>query len=217
MIKAVIFDMDGVLIDSEPLYLRDTLQFLRNHNVHVGYKDLFALVGSDSKLFWQLIANMWQTPIDAKTVKQLYNEEVEEVNYDTIINAHVKLLLPRLKKQGIKIGLASSSPLDNIECVLNDCHIKQYFDCIKSGEMFAQSKPNPEIYISAMQELGVDASECLAVEDSAIGIQAAKAANMYVVAKEERRFGFHQKAADQIIIDLLQLLDVIEAKATTSM
>ncbi len=217
MIKAVIFDMDGVLIDSEPVYLRDTLQFLDNHQVHVNYRDLFPLVGSDSRTFWQILADMWNQPISAEEVKMLYNNEVREFNYDCIVNAHVKLLLPMLKEMKIKIGLASSSPLDNILTVLDDCNIKQYFDCIMSGEMFAQSKPDPAIYLSAMEALQVTSEQCIAVEDSAIGIKAAKAANMFVVAKEERRFGFHQEEADTIIIDLLEILDVLKEKATTSL
>ncbi|NBK97578.1 MAG: HAD family hydrolase [Erysipelotrichia bacterium] len=215
MLNAIIFDMDGVLIDSEPVYLRDTYIFLRNHGIQVKYKDLFPLVGADSRMFWQILANKWETPITADEVNTLYNKEVREFNYDHILNPHVKLLLPILKEKGFKIGLASSSPLENIKTVLDDCQIRNYFDCIKSGEMFKQSKPNPEIYCSTMESLQTNASMCIAIEDSQIGIRAAKAAGMYVVAKEERRFGFNQDEADTIIVDLLEILDVIESKTTT--
>lgn len=213
MWEAIIFDMDGVLIDSEPVYLRDTYTFLKNHGIEVNYKDLYVLIGISSDSFWQTIADMWKTKITIEEIETLYNKETQIFHYQTVIFPHVTTILSNIKERGIKIGLASSSPMENIKTVLQDCQITEYFDVIVSGESFKESKPNPEIYVAAMTKLGAHPKKCIAVEDSSVGIEAAKRAGMYVVAKEERRFGFNQNQADCRIMDLLELLDVMETRA----
>lgn len=79
--------------------------------------------------------------------------------------------------------------------------------------MFNKTKPHPEIYVKSAEKLGVQTHECLAVEDSTIGIQAAKAAGMFVVAKEDKRFNFNQGLADQKIRSLRELVYLLEEKA----
>jgi len=87
--------------------------------------------------------------------------------------------------------------MKKIEIVLSQCVLENYFEVILSGEMFDQSKPNPDIYLTAAKKLGFNPEECLVVEDSIYGITAAKLAGMYTVALEESRFGIDQSGQMQ--------------------
>ena len=114
--------------------------------------------------------------------------------------------LAGLKERGVRVALASSSPLNNIEEVLGTCGIREYFEFLVSGEQFKRSKPDPDIYLHAIDRLGLPADRCCCVEDSLYGITAGKRAGLTVIAKREERFGFSQDAADKIIDQLPELL-----------
>ena len=98
--------------------------------------------------------------------------------------------------------------MDNILDVLGQCGITDRFEVIVSGEHFRESKPDPEIYLHAMEPLGLTADECCCIEDSEVGNTAGKRAGLTVFAKREERFGFSQAAADQIIDSVPDLLNV---------
>lgn len=108
----------------------------------------------------------------------------------------------------MKIGLASSSTKETISKVLDTIELKSYFDVIVSGEDFVESKPNPEIYHDTLKKLGLNQQNCIVIEDSTVGIQAAKNAGLFVIAKEDKRFNFDQSKADFSIIDFKQLKDM---------
>lgn len=112
--------------------------------------------------------------------------------------------MPKLKKEGWKIGLASSSSRYHINECCSRCNIQDFFDFTISGEECNHSKPNAEIYIKAAQALKVKVEECIVLEDSTYGIAAAKRAGMYVIAHKDERFSFHQKAADDLYYDLFE-------------
>ena len=97
---------------------------------------------------------------------------------------------------------------DNIRDVLAACGLSDMFDPIVSGEQFHQSKPDPEIYLHTLDVLGLPAEACCCIEDSVYGIAAGRAAGLTVFAKREERFGFSQEAADLIIDQVSDLLNV---------
>lgn len=206
--------MDGVLIDSEPVYTREAYEFLKKQKVEVDYKDLYPLVGTSSEHFWQALADRWPHPITTDEVKRRFAAESKPFNYRTVLFPHVSYALKWCREKGLKIGLASSSPMDNIRQVLFDCGISSCFDVVVSGEDFPKSKPDPAVYLAALERLSLRPEEGIAVEDSQVGITAAKRAGLFVAAREERRFGFDQLKADSIVCDLLELLDLIEGKVT---
>lgn len=111
--------------------------------------------------------------------------------------------------QQIKLALASSSPLAEIQTMLAQCQIQTYFDFVISGEELKQSKPHPEIYLKAKQALATDSY--LAVEDSTIGIQSAQAADIYTVALKQP-FRIDQTQADEQIYHLNELKRIISEK-----
>ena len=204
--KAVIFDMDGVLIDSEPLYMQFVLDFYHQFHQNLEYQTVCKLAGSSSKESWRLMGEWWCPKKSPKEMELFYKENVshDDVDFTQIINPYVTYILPKLKAAGFKLAIASSSPYEDIYQMCCTCHIKEYFDVILSGDDFENSKPDPEIYISAMNQLGVDKQNCIIIEDSDYGIEAGKKAGAFVIAKKDVRFGFTQAKADLQVHDLLE-------------
>lgn len=211
---AVIFDMDGVLVDTEDYYLRERRAFLAQEGVSVEESELVTMVGASAA---QDLASMMRWFSDAgRPVTEDDINELEaawwrghDVDYAALLNPGVTDTLERLKARGVRLALASSSRMVNILEVLGACGIADAFEVITSGEQFAESKPNPEIYLHTLEQLGFDATQCCCVEDSVPGIAAGKAAGLTVIAKREERFGFSQDAADVIVDDIPGVLDIV--------
>lgn len=203
--------MDGVIIDSEPVYIRKQEIFMAIKNYKYDKSLLIELVGKTRKDAFKLLSNH---------IVNFYNDEVTyledykefwidfDVNYKRIENEGIRALIQYLKSKNMKIGLASSSTKETISKVLDTIELKSYFDVIVSGEDFVESKPNPEIYHDTLKKLGLNQQNCIVIEDSTVGIQAAKNAGLFVIAKEDKRFNFDQSKADFSIIDFKQLKDM---------
>ena len=111
-------------------------------------------------------------------------------DYQALINPGAVDTIRELPRRGVRVALASSSPMDSIEEVLNACGLSDAFEHVVSGEQFKESKPEPDIYLHALDLLGLPANRCCCVEDSVPGITAGKRAGLTVIAKREERFGF---------------------------
>lgn len=220
MIKAVIFDMDGVIIDSEPLYLGWYRKFLEENNIFVEEKEFNKIAGAYAKVEEQLLAKWWnEAKADCKTGEEVYRlfdkfyeKYVKEHPYSfhDIKDKNIYEVMYLLKQNGFKIAIASSTPIDIIRQVIEEINIAKFVDVIVSGEMFKESKPNPEIYNFTMAQLNLTPKECIAIEDSTYGIQAAKNAGIATLAKKDDRFHFNQKIADEVIDDLMQIFEILK-------
>lgn len=195
-IKAVIFDMDGVLIDSEPVYLRHTWEQLQERYPWMTPESLYPTVGMASQDYLPFMAKLCR-----RENNEAFAEEIHRVGaacrvcYSDILRPQVRSVLARLRAMGLQIALASSSSWENIRQVLEECGLTDAFDVLVSGESFTRSKPDPEIYIHTMGLLGRRPEECLIIEDSTYGIQAGTAAGGIVAALRDQRFPFDQSAA----------------------
>lgn len=178
MLKAVIFDMDGVIIDSEPLHLLSTQQTLADYGITLSTDYLYQFVGSTSKHMYKTIQSEFQLSVDinelmeadSKNCKQIYKEKGM-----TPIEG-VQELIKELYQQGVKLAIASSSSLKRIEEVIKTFNLQKYFTKLISGDMIENPKPAPDIFMKALKELGVNAKETVVIEDSKNGTLAAKAA-----------------------------------------
>lgn len=176
--------MDGVLINSEPLWKIAEKEVFSSLGVPVN-KDLVHLT---SALTAQEVCAFWyeRYPWQGKTFDQVEDDVVERVieligENDTKMPG-VKEILDFCKSKRLKIGLASNSSHDLIEVVLEKVGIKHYFDFFSSAQDVEKGKPDPAVYLYAAEKLGVEPGECLVFEDSIIGVRAAKSAGMFVVA-----------------------------------
>ena len=214
--KAIIFDMDGVLVDSENAYLDLFRDFLAKHQKEIKEDILLKIVGADTRMTWNYMSMLWGPQDPPEYIRQLFHSEYpdEAVDYRDYLFPGIPDLLDQLKAQGYTLALASSSKKKAIHRMLKENELECYFNIIVSGEDFKESKPNPEIYHDTRAKLQLAPEECLIVEDSSYGIQAGKAAGMEVVAIKDTQFSFDQSAADYFIdktTDLINLLPLIEA------
>lgn len=199
MIKAVIFDMDGVIIDSELEYLKYSLAFAQTKNPDVKLEDLFGMVGSSRADAWNCMVRAVGNGQSWEELRDEFRSSVnvfQNMDYRRIFRPEMREILTTLHGMGLKLALASSTQLDIIMRVLNENEITHWFPVIVSGAQFKRSKPDPEIYQFTASQLGVKESECLAIEDSTFGVTAASRAGMKIAALIDHRFHFDQSLAD---------------------
>ena len=185
---AVIFDMDGILIDSERIYLERTLRFLKQEGIPFQMADVLALAGGSSAHA-------------ERFVRKVAGSDVDMADFFRRMDACCPMRYP--------LALASSSRMERIQEVLSACRLDGLFRFCLSGEMFTESKPSPQIYLTAANMLALPPQACVAIEDSTYGILAAKRAGMRVIARKDERFGFDQSQADACFSDYRELPDIL--------
>ena len=185
MIKAVVFDMDGVIFDSEKLY--------RKHWMITGAE--YGIAEDEMRHLCDLLAGATKDQ-NAKTMKSRFGEDFD---YDTFraktmermdaevlrdgvdLKPGVLELFQYLKENGYKIGLATSTQQDRAQRNLKNAGIFEVFDKIVYGSMVEHGKPEPDIYLKACRELGVEPSEAIGIEDSINGVKSSSAAGLYTI------------------------------------
>lgn len=212
MIKAIIFDMDGVLIDSEPVYAKNQIKCLNHFGIKVTEEDLIPLAGGTKIHYDQVLNPLLQGIVEREKYDHYLNDYYKKhpVDYKAILNPGVHELLQYLKNKDYRIIVASSSARWEIENVFNLCNLNSYFEFIMSGDMFKASKPNPEIYLKSVENLGLTSDECIAIEDSEYGITAAKRAGLTCIGLEDLRYRYDQSQADYLIKKLIDIKDILE-------
>lgn len=203
--KAVIFDMDGVLIDSEALHLYDFRVFLQKHNQNLTNEELSEFVGLDAKTFIGHLQEIWKPVSLLPSIEEIKEGcKYPSDSFQDMLVPHVRFILSHLKKNNIKIAIASSSPYNIIYKMLSINDIDSYFDVIVSGNDVQAKKPSPDIYFETLKRLELPSNDCIVIEDSLVSIQAAINAGLYVIAVKENRFLVDQSQADCIVNDLIE-------------
>lgn len=209
--RAAIFDMDGVIVDSEIVYNDYLLEFAQTKNPAVTMEQINPMVGRTKKDSWMIMADAIQ---NGQTWEELYNEFrvldiYQYVDYQKIFRPEALTVVKELKARGYRVALASSTGPRLIARILEETGMRPWFDLIVSGGQFKQSKPNPEIYHYTAKTLKVAEEECFVIEDSEVGIEAGTAAGMTVAALRDERFGFYQGKADIMMENLMEILDYL--------
>lgn len=210
--KAAVFDMDGVVVDTEPVYREHVLMFFREQGVDIGMDEVNVLAGAASDTYQRLLRQWWRDGTGKQATDQEIDALLDEfyernpIDYASILNQGVRELLASLRSRGIPCALASSSSLADIHNVLRACRLEDAFDYVVSGEEFEESKPNPAIYLHVLDKLGVEAAGCFAIEDSDAGMTAARRAGLFVVGKRDDRFGYAQTECDVLVDSIAELL-----------
>lgn len=212
MIQAVIFDMDGVLIDSEIEYLQKDLEFAKKKNPNVTLEDLYGMVGSSREDAWSCMVRAVGTTQTWQELRDEFRSSRDvfsELDYRKIFRKEVPGILKKLQQMGYRLALASSTQIEVIRQVLRENEIEAYFEVVVSGSQFKRSKPDPEIYHYTAAQLGVPEAECFVIEDSTFGVTAASRAGMKIAALIDDRFNFDQSLADIRIKKLEEIPEVV--------
>lgn len=209
-VLAAIFDMDGLLIDSEPLWDRAELDIFASLGVDITRRhelpDTLGLRIDQTVRMW-FEALPWSGPDQQEVTQRIIARALALVEETRPLLPGVELALQLCQQQGLKIGLASASPLHMLERVLEMFELRKYFDVLASAEALPYSKPHPQVYLDAAAKLGIDPLNCVTLEDSFNGMIATKAARMrsIVVPAAEHREDARWALANVILDDLTQL------------
>ena len=207
--KTVIFDMDGLLVDSETRALRAWREVASKHGIPNIDKLFPKIIGTNTYTRGIIFDKWYGGRFDFTTC----NEEVRSLahHYEALtpipLKAGVRELLSYLHENGYRIAIASSGLYTTIERRMKYHGIYEYFDVIVSGEMVKNSKPDPEIFLLCAQKLGADPAEITVFEDSPNGIKAARAAGMRPVMVPDL-FAPEKEIADMAYTVCASLLEV---------
>jgi HAD superfamily hydrolase (TIGR01509 family) len=188
MIQAVIFDMDGLLIDNEPIWRRAHQTVLLKRHLHISQDDVRHMAGKGTLHIvelWRERFNGWAATEDQEICQEIFDEVTHSVGDEGVELPGVTSLVKALYEKHIPLAVASSSPLFLISSTLKKLGLDRYMPNIHSGVDEVHPKPAPDVYISAAKSLGVAPKNCLVFEDSPTGIKAAKAAGMSCIAVPE--------------------------------
>jgi HAD superfamily hydrolase (TIGR01509 family) len=181
VIKAAIFDMDGLLIDSERIIMQACIQAAKDIGIIYTQQEFVELIGRAGQDSTRIMTEQLGGEEQFNHVMQGLDALLAERNNTFPLQPGVKALLEHYKVNNVVCSVASSSSSHHIEERLTNVSVRHYFEDITSGHEVSRGKPNPDIYLLAIQKLGMAAEECIAFEDSEMGARAAIAAGLKVV------------------------------------
>jgi sugar-phosphatase len=221
-LRAAIFDMDGLLLDSEPFWQRAERAAFARVGVRLSDDDLCRTIG----MRIDEVADYWYERRPWNPARGTRAEVVEAVldRIEHLVRAEGRLLpgvpeaIALLQGRGLRLGLASSSPSRIIGAVVAALELEDVFEVVHSAELEARGKPHPGVYLSAMERLGVAAETAFALEDSVAGLRAAHAAGLRCVAvPDPRQRGAMAFDAAEIVLESLADLGAIHLAQLGSM
>jgi len=209
-VRAVIFDMDGVIVDSMPYHFLAWYEALRPHGVRVSCFDVYSKEGErweKSLKYFLRQAKIKPTP---KILKQIFlsRQKIFKKYFKRFIFKGAQEFLFCLKKRYL-LGLVTGTPTQGIEKILPK-KVKNLFDCIVAGDHVKKGKPHPEPYLTAARNLGLRPRECIVVENAPYGIESAKRAGMFCVAVTTSLPKEYLKEADIVVNNLEEITGIID-------
>ena len=208
MLQAIIFDMDGLLIDSEPFWQQAEIEIFAKVGLNLTSKLCEQTMGLriDEVVNYWYQRHPWEEPSQEEIAQQIVKRVVELIETQGVAKTGVYPLFECLEETNLPLALASSSDYVLIEAVIKRLNLQDKFTVMQSATAEKYGKPHPAVYLSTAEKLGVTATNCLALEDSFNGVLAAKAARMICFAIPE---GYPQPdprfvIADQMFPSLLE-------------
>ncbi|MFA5117623.1 MAG: HAD family phosphatase [Candidatus Omnitrophota bacterium] len=211
--KAIIFDMDGVIIDSMPYHFIAWYESLRQFGVRVSCFDVYLKEGErwDKTLNHLLIrSGCLPTPVLLKKIFSL-RQKIFKKYFKRFIFNDVMELLACLKGKGYLLGLVTGTPLREVERIL-PVSIRSLFDHIVAGDQVKEGKPHPEPYLKAARSLKVAPKECVVIENAPLGIESAKRAHMFCIALTTSLSREYLSGADMVLNELKEISGFIDSR-----
>ncbi|MDF9799820.1 beta-phosphoglucomutase [Catalinimonas alkaloidigena] len=206
---AIIFDMDGVIVDNHQFHLKSWLQFFEEHNISMTEEEYKQKV--NGRTMEEILTKIMGKDLSKQKLRDL-GEEKEKV-YRDMYRPHIKAtdglpeFLEELKVRNVPRAVATSAPPPNVDFTMENTGLRLFFSTIIDDTMVNKGKPDPEVYLTAAKKLDMKPEQCIVFEDAILGIQAGKNAGMKVIAvatthsREELEAG----EADYVVDDFMGL------------
>ena len=217
--RAVIFDLDGVLADSEPWWNEIDAKLLTEYGVTYRGEYHRNVLGVSYRLAVEFYKKTFGLSAPTEELMRRRGEIAAEFFANRVgLFPSTRAVLEELREMNLRLAVATSSVSASARPFLDRHRLTAFFDVIVTGEEIERGKPSPDIYLSAAEKLGIPADACLVVEDALSGIAAAKAAKMRVVAIPDTRFvdaRDYEKQADYLLSDLSEIPALVRSAAIT--
>jgi beta-phosphoglucomutase len=204
--KAVIFDLDGVLVDTGKFHKQAWYDLAANEGFKMAEEIFNNTFGMQNYQIIPMLAGNNLSPDEVERMSSW-----KEQRYRDLISGHVRLLvgaeqlLEDLKSNGFSLAIGTSAPMENLSLILNNTPLNGYFDAYVTSEDVSSGKPAPDTFLKAAEKLAVLSNDCVVVEDAVAGVQAARAAGMKVVAVTNTKKRCELLAADIVVDSLSEL------------
>ncbi|MFW5991980.1 MAG: HAD family hydrolase [Halanaerobiaceae bacterium] len=210
ILRAVIFDMDGVIIDSEPIHYQVNKDMYRELGIEVTDKEYESFIGSSNRDVWEKLKKKHKLEeVVADLIEDQENRNIHYLkNNDVKPIEGVVPLLDSLKEEKVTIGLASSSTLSYIKAVLEKFSIIAYFDEMVSGANMERGKPYPDIFIEITRRMNINKEEAVVIEDSENGVLAAKRAGLRCIGLINPSSGNQDLSEADLTVDSLKKVNI---------
>lgn len=210
-IKAIIFDMDGVIVDTEMWYQDRRRKFVESLGYHLQI-DWQEFIGETFASLWPKICNDIEMPLEEVESRYQQYKKNHPIEYETLLIPGMKPIVKLLKEKGYLLAVASSSTLTDIKKCLTIHDLADDFAFVNSARDLGHPKPSPLVYQKTLQDLQLDPQEVIVIEDSAAGISAAKQANLKVIAYHNPKYQLDQSQADYQIVQHAQIITILETE-----
>jgi beta-phosphoglucomutase family hydrolase len=210
-IQAVIFDMDGVLVDSEFLHIKAEKKTFSPYGIELSKEEINTYMGMGVKMMLKSLIQKYSLPLTREALFRIHEKNLSEIFQEELkMMPGVMEIISYLKDRKIKLALASSSSLYLINLILQKMHLKSVFDVVLSGEEVANGKPFPDIFIKTAELLNVQPDRCVVIEDSKNGVTAAKNAGMLCIGfKSPNSKDQNISRSDYIVDDLIKIKELL--------
>lgn len=206
--KAFLFDMDGVLVDTQQIHTLALKKVFDEYGIEISLAELDTFAGTKRGTAFRTAAEERgvELPIEemCEAKDKIFDSMIEKTDLKPIKG--IPELLKHLKANGVLTAIASSSSREFISLVVDRTGIREYFDAFVSGQELTESKPNPAIYLLAAQILGVEPSECIVLEDAHLGVEAAKRAGMKCIGYRNPNSGEQDLSKADVVVDRMEMI-----------
>ncbi len=213
MIKGVVFDLDGVLIESEPYFIKAEVEIFPRHGIPLTKVVAAEYLGLKLDDYINILEQRFHKSVNHAQVSAELHKEIERVyEYDVPLVEHISGVLDELQMT-YKLALATSRERHLAERVMKRLGIAKYFKHGLYREDVTKGKPDPEIYLKAAALIGVEPTACVAIEDAKMGFESGKAAGMFVVGRKAAHNSIQDfSSANVTIEDMREIPRILQAR-----